>query len=81
MATKAEKVPSTELVLTGDPAEDFSSFLKSKAKPYDFGIQLILKYTTNRTLYKYFADRQEDKFTRKKMLFNIKIISNKWLKK
>lgn len=79
MVTKKEK--STELVLTGNPAEDFSSWLKSKDKPFDIGVDLIRKHTKNRVLPKFLEDNNDKPNAAKMLLDNIKIISQKWLKK
>lgn len=70
-----------ELILTGNPAEDFSSFLKSKDKPFDIGLELIRRYTKNHTLYKFLEERKDEPKSKKVLLDNIKIISLKWLKK
>ena len=70
-----------ELVFTGIPGEDFSSFLKSRSKPWDFGLELIRKYTSNTTLYNFLKSVGESRQTRSMMKENIKIISRKWLNK
>ncbi len=69
------------LILSGDAAKDFKAFLSSKEKPFDFGLQLIDRYTRNRTLYDFLQKHREGKFTHKVLVENIKIISRKWLTK
>lgn len=80
MTTKTKKT-TNELVLTGNPAEDFSSWLKSKDKPFDIGIQLIRKYTDNKVLPAFLEKEKDNPKAPKILLNNIKIISKKWLKK
>lgn len=68
-------------ILTGDPVEDFSSFLKGKEKPFDTGLELIKRYTKNHTLHQFLFKIKEEPRAKKILLANIKIISLKWLKK
>jgi len=67
-----------ELILTGNPREDISSFLKSREKPYQFGLQLIKKYTRNSELIKFLTLRAETPRAKKIMVQNIKVISWKY---
>jgi hypothetical protein len=78
-AKKDIEKTAIELILTGHPGEDFTSFLKSREKPYDYGLKLIRKYTKNQALYKFLADAGASPASRKIMLTNIKVIARKWL--
>ncbi|MFK5856588.1 MAG: hypothetical protein QM503_10685 [Bacteroidota bacterium] len=72
---------NTNLILSGDPAKDFPAFLKSKEKPFDLGLELIKTHTKNFALYTHLQKNREEKFAKKMLLDNIKVIAIKWLKK
>jgi len=78
---KQTKKNTNELVLTGNPTEDFRSWLKSKEKPFDIGIQLIRKHTKNHVLVNFLEKEKKNPKAPKILFDNIKIISQKWLKK
>ena len=70
-----------ELILSGDPAKDFSAFLKSKEKPFDLGVELIRLHTKNTTLVAFLEKNKDEKRIQKVLINNLKVISRKWLKK
>ncbi len=81
MSTDDKTKKQETLILSGDAAKDFESFFKSKEKPFDFGLNLILKYADNRILYNFLLKNKEEKFAKKQLIDNLKIIQRKWLKK
>ena len=78
---KKKAQTTQELVFTGNPREDFSSFLKSREKPYQFGLKLIEKYTRNQALLTHLRLLAETPRAKKKMIRNVIIISMKYFKK
>lgn len=70
-----------ELILSGDPAKDFRSFLRSKEKPFDVGVELIRRHTTNTTLVEFLVKHKDEPRSKKILVDNLKIISRKWSKK
>jgi len=69
------------LILSGDPAKDFAAFLRSKEKPFDLGVKLIRRHTTNTTLADFLEKIKDEPRARKILIDNLKIIARKWSKK
>ena len=78
---KDKPLENQPLILSGNATKDFSSFLNSKEKPYDFGLELIKTYTKNLILYNFLLSLKENENTRKILIANIKIIAQRWSKK
>lgn len=78
---KSKELKVEELILSGDPAKDFHTFLKSKEKPYDVGVELIQRHTNNTTLVAFLKKNRNEKRAQKILIDNLIIISRKWLKK
>jgi len=69
------------LILSGDPAKDFPAFLRSKEKPFDMGVELIRRHTSNTTLVEFLEKIKDEPRARKILIDNLKIIARKWSKK
>ena len=84
MTKSTKKIISDKLILSGDAAKDFSSFLKSKEQfqNFDFGVNLIKDHTKNARLYFRLKEihRSNPDLALKHLIANLKVISYKWKK-
>jgi hypothetical protein len=78
---KNNKPNNNVLILSGEPAKDFSSYLNSEDKPFDFGLKLVGNYTANSTLYNFLSTHPDRSYAHEVLLRNINIIAQKWIKK
>lgn len=79
-ATTKKKTPINK-ILSGDPVKDFLFFLESKEMPFDFGVDLIERYSENRILISFFKNHKRNPIIERMLSDNINVISKKWLNK
>jgi len=63
--------------IRGTAWDEYQSWLANK-QPFEMGINLLIKYTRNGRLIKYFQKKQESPVTKKQLAHNLAIVSRKW---